>query len=145
MGEGALSSKVKKKQWTMEDRQEKGQRLQRKLSKRIVELVPELTSDVVKSNPPHKHGEDILMSTKAKELLNIKVECKNLDRFKTIYSHYDYACKHDGEGESILVINDESLDREPLAIMDSDYFIKILQRLERYRIWINKQIKNRHS
>ena len=134
-----------KKKWTMDDRQAKGQRLQKKVAKKIVELVPDLSPEDVKSNPPHKKGEDILFTPKAKNKLNIKIECKNYDRFKTIYSHYDYACKHEGEGESILIINDESLDRAPLAIMDCDYFIKTLQQLERYRTWIKKFLKNRHS
>ena len=134
-----------KKKWTMDDRQAKGQRLQKKVAKKIVELVPDLSPEDVKSNPPHKKGEDILFTPKAKNKLNIKIECKNYDRFKTIYSHYDYACKHEGEGESILIINDESLGRAPLAIMDCDYFIKTLQQLERYRTWIKKFLKNRHS
>ena len=138
-------SNTKKKKWTMDDRQAKGQRLQKKVAKKIVELVSDLSPEDVKSNPPHKKGEDILLSPKAKNKLKIKIECKNYDRFKTIYSHYDYACKHEGEGESILIINDESLDRAPLAIMDCDYFIKTLQQLERYRTWIKNFLKNRHS
>jgi len=129
---------------SMQDRQAKGQRLQRSTARKLVELIPDLDQEDIKSNPPHKHGEDILMSDKAKGLLNIKVECKNYDRFKTMYSHYDYACKHDADGETILIINDESVGRSPLAIMDRDYFFTLLQQIVRYRKWINTKIKTRH-
>jgi len=136
---------------SMKDRQDKGQRLQRSTAKKIVEFFPDLDSEDVKSNPPFKHGEDILLSDKARDKLNIKIECKNYGRWKSTYTQYEYAFKHNTKGEPILIIDDEygktaeGIDRKPLSIMDRDYYLTLLKQIDRYKIWIKKQIKTRHS
>ena len=130
---------------SMKDRQAKGQRLQKSTAKKIVELNPDLTSEDVKSCPPYKHGSDIIFSGKAKRILNIKMECKNHGRFKVVYSNYEYGTKHDEAGESILIVNDEGgktpegKDREPLAIMNRDYYLELLITKERYEAWIKNK------
>ena len=128
------------KTMSMADRQEKGQRLQKDIANKIVELNPNLTSEDVKSCPPYKHGADIILSDKAKGILNIKLEAKNYDRWKTLYAQYEYSTKHDEAGESILIVGDEGgktaegIDRKPLAIMDMEYFFKLLAKIERLTI-----------
>ena len=105
----------------------------------------------IKSNPPFKHGEDILMSEKAKDILNIKIECKNYGRWKSTYTQYEYTFKHEVAGEPVLIIDDEGgkttegIDRKPLAIMNRNYYLNLLATKERYKKWIQNKIKTRHS
>jgi hypothetical protein len=125
---------------SMEDRQSKGQRLQKDTANKIVELNPNLTSEDVKSCPPYKNGADIILSDKAKRILKIKLECKNHGRFKVLYSNYEYGTKHNEAGDAILIVDDEGgktaegADRKPLAIMDMEYFFKLLAKIERLTI-----------
>lgn len=148
MGSGQAILTIK---MSMQERQEKGQRLQRDTAKKIVELNPDLTPEDVKSCPPYKHGADIIFSDKAKKKLKIKIECKNTGRNKGVYSQYEYGSKHDGDEELVLIIDDEGGktaegdDRRPLAIMDRDYYLELLATNERYKSWIKKQMKINHS
>ena len=145
-GQEILSTKM-----SMQDRQEKGQRLQRDTAKKIVELNPDLNPEDVKSCPPYKHGADIIFSDKAKKKLKIKIECKNYGRWKNVYAQREYGTKHDGDEELVLIIHDEGgktkegEDRKPLAIIDRDYYFELIATKERYKSWIKKQMKINHS
>lgn len=71
-----------------------------------------------------QNGEDVQLSQPAKDLLQIKIECKNRAAF-AVYKDYAQAETH-GEGEAVLVIKQNR--SKPLAIVDLDYFIQLLKR-----------------
>lgn len=71
-------------------------------------------------------GADLkLISDKAKEEFPFYVECKNQEKFKTLYNFYDQAVKgKDKDTEPLLFI--KMNNREPLAIMDAEEFINLM-------------------
>ena len=66
---------------------------------------------------------DIQMSQAAHGLLGLAIECKNRAKM-AVYTDYQQACEH-ADGEPIVVIKQNR--SKPLAVMDLDYFIKILK------------------
>ena len=67
---------------------------------------------------------DVQMSQAAHGLLGLAIECKNRAKM-AVYTDYEQATAH-GDGEPLLVIKQNR--SKPLAVMDLDYFIKLLKR-----------------
>jgi len=58
----------------------KGRRLQQYIVKEILEIIPELTDNDVKSTPMGCNGTDVILSEKALKLFPFSIEAKNQER-----------------------------------------------------------------
>jgi len=102
----------------------KGRKLQQWTVNKILARCPQLEPDDCKSNPMGAHGEDCLMSPAARSLLGITVECK-ARKSLAVYSYYSQASANAPKGmEPVVIIKADR--KEPLAVVDAAYFIKLL-------------------
>ena len=58
----------------------KGRRLQQKVASDIRDAFQHLTEDDCHSTPMGAHGEDVRLSTAARECVNLSIECKNVEK-----------------------------------------------------------------
>lgn len=70
-------------------------------------------------------GEDIQLSTRARELVPFQIETKAYASF-AIYKHYEQAGEH-GEHEPLLVIKGNH--KKPLVVLDAEKFFNLLKRI----------------
>lgn len=110
----------------------KGRRLQQLVRDKILELFPKLKSDDVVSTGMGQGGEDIRLSTAARKLFPYSVECKSRKKI-AVYSDYDQAQRNCPNGAEPLVIL-KADRRTPLALIDADYFFKLLRKEDS---WVN--------
>lgn len=99
----------------------KGKRLQNEVAELLREAF-ELHPDDVKSTGMGQPGEDIQLSRYARNYIPFNIECKSLKSI-AIYKHYEQAKSH-GNNEPLLIVKQDR--SKPLAIIDLDYFIKLL-------------------
>jgi len=117
---------------TVQSRKAKGRRLQQLVRDRIIASFPELTLDDVRSTSMGAGGTDVLLSAKAKSLFPYAVECKAQEGYKKLYDAFDQANEHSaGKNEELntfplLVI--KSNNKEPLAVVSFDYFMRLVKR-----------------
>ena len=71
-------------------------------------------------------GEDVLLSSAARKLFPYSVECKSRKNI-AVYSDYDQAQNNCPDGAEPLVIM-KANRRKPLALVDADYFFKLLRK-----------------
>lgn len=69
------------------------------------------------------NGVDVQLSTAAHNKFPYAIECKNQEVFGGIYKMYEQAQANKGDGQPLLVIKMNG--RQPLAVIDADYFIRI--------------------
>ena len=105
-------------------RRAKGKKLQRILREKLLSAFPHLHQSDIRVAKTGEHGEDLKLSRIAKRLIPYQFECKNQEKFKTLYSFYSQACKH-GRYEPVLVIKQNS--RRSLAVIDLDQFIDLIK------------------
>ena len=67
-------------------------------------------------------GEDVTLSTAARRLLPISIECKNKAAI-AIYKDYAQAVANASSHEPILIVKQNR--GKPLAIMDLDYYLQL--------------------
>ena len=101
----------------------KGRNLQNLVAKKLIESFPLFTALDIKGTSMGVSGEDIQMSQTAKDLLQIQIECKNRAKI-AVFQDYAQAQTH-GNAEPVVVLKQNH--SKPLALMDLDYFIKILK------------------
>ena len=100
----------------------KGRKLQQWVARTILELIPTLESDDVKSTGMGQSGEDVQLSPAARKKLPITVECKARKNI-AVYSYYDQAIENAPTGmEPIVIIKADR--KKPLAVMDAEFFLK---------------------
>ena len=86
--------------------------------------VPTLGKGDIKGAIMGETGADIKFSPAAKEVFPLNIECKNQEKYKSIYNAYEQVDLNEDAGESILVI--KSNRKQPLAIINADKFFKLL-------------------
>ena len=91
----------------------------------ILRLNPELTKDDVRSTSMGAGGEDIQLSSAARRWFPFQIECKSKAAY-SVYGDYEQACSHGGH-EPLLII--KANHKKPLAIVDAEYFAKLVRRL----------------
>ena len=102
---------------------QKGRLLQQLVAKKLIESFPFFTELDIKSTGMGQNGEDVQLSQAAKNLLQIQIECKSRAAI-AVYKDYEQADTH-GTHEPVVVIKQNR--SKPLALIDLDYFIKILK------------------
>ena len=102
-------------------RRAKGKKLQRILREKLLSAFPHLHQSDIRIAKTGENGEDLKLSRIAKRLVPYQFECKNQEKFKSIYSIYSQAEGHKGKGEPLVVLK---MNRQkPLVIMDFDFFL----------------------
>jgi len=73
-------------------------------------------------------GSDLKLSSKAKRRFPCAVECKNHEKFLTIYNHYEQAKGHTEKekGGLIPIVVIKMNRREPLVILDLDHLLSFM-------------------
>lgn len=71
-------------------------------------------------------GEDIQLSQRAKDLIPYQFECKNQERFKTLYDIMAQAKGH-GRDEPVIIIKMNR--QEPLVVITAEHFFALLRKL----------------
>ena len=67
-------------------------------------------------------GEDVQLSTAARKLLPLQIECKSLAKV-AIYKHYEQAQTHGLFNEPVVFIKQNH--SKPLAIVDAEYILDL--------------------
>jgi len=98
----------------------KGRKLQQWVRDLILRIHRTLEADDVRSTSMGAGGEDVLLSPKARSLVPVSIECKNIARFAG-YALYDQAVANCPEGaEPIVVV--KANHRVPLVMVDAEWF-----------------------
>lgn len=103
----------------------KGRRLQQWVRDEILEKNPELSQDDVRSTSMGAGGEDVQLSSAARELVPFQIECKN-KREVAVAGWYNQAREH-GKHEPLLVVKQDH--SEPLVIVDAVVFFRMVREL----------------
>jgi hypothetical protein len=100
----------------------KGRKLQQWVRNMILELIPSLEQDDVKSTSMGAGGEDVQLSPAARKKIPISLECKARKSI-AVYSYYAQAEENCPTGmEPVVIIKADR--KKPLAIVDAEYFLK---------------------
>lgn len=101
----------------------KGKRLQNDVRDLLLSIFTSLKPDDVRSTTMGESGEDVLLSTAARQLVPFQIECKNKAQI-AVYGWYAQAKTH-GEHEPLLVIKQDYSD--PLVVVDAKLFFNLLK------------------
>ena len=91
---------------------------------KLLKAFPHLHPIDIRVAKSGENGEDLKLSRIARRLIPYQWECKNQEKFKTIYSFWDQSVKH-GRYEPVLVVKQNS--RRSLAVIDLDQFIELIK------------------
>ena len=105
-------------------RRAKGKKLQKILRDKLLKAFPHLHPIDIRVAKSGENGEDLKLSRIARRLIPYQWECKNQQKFKTIYSFWDQSVRH-GKYEPVLVVKQNS--RRSLAVIDLDQFIDLIK------------------
>jgi hypothetical protein len=105
-------------------RRAKGKKLQKILRDKLLKAFPHLHQGDIRVAKTGENGEDLKLSRIARRLIPYQWECKNQQKFKTIYSFWDQSVRH-GKYEPVLVVKQNS--RRSLAVIDLDQFIDLIK------------------
>lgn len=100
----------------------KGRNLQKWVRDMVLELFPSLTEHDVRSTSMGASGEDVQLSTKARELLPLSFECKSRARW-AFYTDLEQAEKNAPQG-TIPVLIAKGNYKKPVAILDAEQFLR---------------------
>jgi hypothetical protein len=100
----------------------KGRKLQQWTRDRILELVPTLEPDDVKSTSMGAGGEDVQLSPAARKHMPLTFECKARKGI-AVYGFYDQAGDNAPKGmEPVVILKADR--KKPLALVDAEFFLK---------------------
>ena len=110
---------------TVKSAKAKGRRLQQLMRDLILDTFPQLELDTdVRSAIMGETGEDIKLSSKARQVFPYSVECKSLKKI-AVYNHYDQAVANTPEGCTPLVVLKQDR-RKPLVLVDLEKFMELV-------------------
>tara|TARA_Y100000034_G_scaffold45787_1_gene56224 strand:- start:166 stop:510 length:345 start_codon:yes stop_codon:yes gene_type:complete len=104
-------------------RRRKGRRLQNLVRAKILETFDILRPTDVRVAKTGENGADVRLSNSAKKILPYQFECKNQEKFETLYKFYGQSKRH-GRLNPVLVC--KMNERKPLLVMDLDHFFEII-------------------
>lgn len=100
----------------------KGRKLQQWTRDKLLELVPTLEPDDVKSTSMGASGEDVQLSPAARKSVPMTFECKARKGI-AVYGFYDQALENAPKGmEPVVILKADR--KKPLALVDAEYFLK---------------------
>ena len=71
-------------------------------------------------------GEDVQLSSQARNLVNYTIECKNRKAI-AVFKDYQQACTH-GSVEPLVILKQNQ--SKPLALIDAAHFLDLLQKIK---------------
>ena len=104
-------------------RKDKGVRLQNWTRDLLLSLADNLSPDDIKCAIMGENAEDIKLSSSARVVLPVSIECKNQERLN-VWSAIDQAEENAGEYEPVVVFKKNR--RDPRVIVDAEFFFKLL-------------------
>ncbi len=104
-------------------RRRKGRRLQNLVRAKILSTFDILRPTDVTAKTG-ENGADIRLSKIAKRILPYQFECKNQEKFETLYKFYKQSKKY-GRLEPVLVC--KMNEKKPILVMDLDHFFEIIK------------------
>ena len=104
----------------------KGRKLQDWVRQKLIEYLDEdHTHDLheeITTAIMGEHGADVKLSQACSHLFPFSIECKNQEKFTSIYNIMDQAKSHnDYEPLAFIKMN----NKKPLVILDAEYFMKL--------------------
>jgi hypothetical protein len=110
---------------TVKSAKAKGRRLQQLVRDLILDTYPQLELDTdVRSAIMGETGEDIKLSSKARQVFPYSVECKSLKKI-AVYNYYDQALSNTPDNCSPLVVLKQDR-RKPLVLIDLEKFMELI-------------------
>ena len=88
----------------------------------ILQRFPTLNTDDVRSTSMGAGGEDVQLSSKARELFPLTVECKSRKAI-AVFKDYEQACGHKDVEPLVILKQNQS---KPLALVDAEFFIDMI-------------------
>lgn len=104
----------------------KGRKLQQWVRDQILQRFPTLSTDDVRSTSMGAGGEDIQLSTAARELVSYTIECKNRKAI-AVFKDYEQACTHNLIEPLVILKQNQS---KPLALVDAEHFLDLVQKIK---------------
>jgi len=102
----------------------KGRKLQKWVRDLLVSLDESLTVDDVRSASMGAGGEDIPMSSAARAIFPVSIECKNSEKLQ-IWSAYEQAKANAGEHEPVVVFAKNRTI--PMVAVNAEFFFNLLK------------------
>ncbi|MBC40699.1 MAG: hypothetical protein CML19_00475 [Pusillimonas sp.] len=106
----------------------KGRKLQNWVRDQLISIFQELNADgldlreEITTAIMGEKGEDVKLSSSVRHLFPFSIECKNQEKFTSIYNIMDQAKSHnDYEPLAFIKMN----NKKPLIILDAEYFMKL--------------------
>ena len=110
---------------TVKSAKAKGRRLQQMVRDLILDTFPHLELDTdVRSAIMGETGEDIKLSSKARQVFPYSVECKSLKKI-AVYNYYDQAAANTPKECTPLVVLKQDR-RKPLVLVDLEKFMELV-------------------
>ena len=104
----------------------KGRRLQQQLVQALLRMWPELEDDDLRSNPMGSHGEDVLMSPRARALVPYSFECKNAEGMSPVFAAWKQAVANAHSHTPCVVIK-KNHEQMPLCVLRLDDFLSLVR------------------
>lgn len=101
---------------------QKGTAFARKAISILQTHFPHLDDQDLIATPSGANGEDIQMSSRAKEGLGWSIECKHYAKI-AVYGWYEQAKSNAGDREPVVFM--KANHKKPLALMDADYAVRL--------------------
>jgi hypothetical protein len=102
----------------------KGRKLQQIVRDLILKHFPSLGKDDVRSTAMGQGGEDVQLSTAARQLIPYQIECKNKARSQ-MHTWYSQAASH-GDHEPLLIVKQDN--DVILATVTLDHFMDLIKK-----------------
>ena len=108
---------------TIASRKQKARRLQQFVRDLMLRFAESLALDDVRSTPMGVSGEDIQLSTAAREIYPWSVECKAQEKVN-VYKAYSQAQDNNtGDYEPIVFFSKNH--HKPMVMLDAEYFVRM--------------------
>lgn len=105
----------------------KGRRLQQWVRDQLIEELKVHPEDV-ESRSMGAGGEDLIMARAARQKFPFSIECKNVEKLN-VWEAYEQAKSNCNDYEPLVVMKKNQ--KKPLVVIDADYFISLVKRLDK--------------
>ena len=104
----------------------KGRKLQQWVRDQLIEQLDVHPEDI-ESRSMGAGGEDLIMARAARKKFPYSIECKNQESVN-VWKAYEQAEENSGDYEPLVVMKKNQ--KKPLVVIDADYFISLVKRLD---------------
>ena len=105
----------------------KGRKLQQWVRDQIIEQL-EVHPEDIESRSMGAGGEDLIMARAARQKFPFSVECKNVEKLN-VWEAYEQAKANCNYYEPLVVMKKNQ--KKPLVVIDANYFISLVKRLDK--------------